>query len=252
MFELILRGSFPELHETKKRTTSFYSSYVATYLEKDLPGLLDVRNKARFLDFLFLLASRTGQLFNATSLANDIGVSVPTIIEWVNVLEASNIILRLRAWSQNATVQVTKSPKIYWTDTGLAAYLAKNHRLEDLEGGMMRGGLYENFVILEIYKNLLNAGNPFSLSFYRDKAGRKVDLIVEKEGIITPIEIKSASTFSPDFVKGLKFFKSQNNEARDGLVLFNGEPTISRYQDIELKNPFKEDVFSSFSLTLQG
>ncbi len=242
VFELILRGSYPELHETKKRTTSFYSSYVATYLEKDLPGLLDVRNKTQFLDFLFLLASRTGQLFNATSLANDIGVSVPTIIEWVNVLEASNIIFRLRAWSRNATVQVTKSPKIYWTDTGLAAYLAKIHRLEDLEGGMMRGGLYENFAILEIYKNLLNSANPFNLSFYRDKAGREVDLIVEKDGVITPIEIKSASTFSSDFVKGLKFFKSQNEQAQDGFVLYNGEPTISRYQDIELKNPFKEKL----------
>ncbi len=239
VFELILRGSYPELHEVRKRTSSFYASYVATYMERDLPDLLDVRNKPAFLDFLFLLASRTGQLFNATSLANDIGVSVPTIMEWVNVLEASNIILRLRAWSRNATVQVTKSPKIYFTDTGLAAYLARIQRLEDLEGGMMRGGLYENFVILEIYKKLLNEGGSFGLSFYRDKAGREVDLIVEKDGAVTPIEIKSASTFSMDFIKGIKFFKSQNPGARDGMVLFNGSSTIPICQNVEIKNPFR-------------
>ncbi len=238
VFELILRGSYPELHEVKKRTSSFYSAYVATYMERDLPDLLDVRNKPAFLDFLFLLASRTGQLFNATSLANDIGVSVPTIKEWVNVLEASNIIFRLRAWSRNATVQVTKSPKIYFTDTGLAAYLARIQRLEDLEGGMMRGGLYENFVILEIYKKLLNEGGSFSLSFYRDKAGREVDLIVEKDGVVMPMEIKSASTFSTDFIKGLKFFKSQNPNVSDGKVLFNGRSTILTYQNVAIENPF--------------
>ncbi len=234
-FDLMLRGAFPALHETTIRTSSFYSSYVATYLEKDLPGLLSLRNRTAFLDFLFLLATRVGQLFNATSLANDIGVSASTILQWVSVLEASNLVFRLRGWSRNASVQVVKAPKLYFTDTGLAAWLAKACRVEDVQGGMIRGGLYENFVILELYKHLLNAGQSFNLYFYRDKVGREVDLIIERGGRLIPIEIKSSATFSPDFVKGLDYFKSTCPNCTDGMVLFNGSNGPS-FQGVRILN----------------
>lgn len=241
VFDLILRGSYPALHETAMRTSSFYSAYVATYLEKDLPGLLELRNRTAFLEFLFLLATRVGQLFNATSIANDIGVSAPTILQWVSVLEASNIVFRLRGWSRNATMQVTKSPKIYFTDTGLAAWLAKAHRVEDVQGGMIRGGLYENYVILEIYKHLLNGGDSFDLYFYRDKAAHEVDLIVEKNGKVIPIEIKSSSTFSPDFTKGIKYFNSINPQSANGIVLFNGSAAPA-FQGVRVMNLLQTDL----------
>jgi predicted AAA+ superfamily ATPase len=110
-------------------------------MEQDLPSLLEVRNRKVFSDFLFLLAARTGSVFNASSLANDVGVSSPTIGAWVSALEESNLLLVLRPWFKNAVSQVTKSPKIYFTDTGLAAWLARCVRKEDVEGGPLRGGL---------------------------------------------------------------------------------------------------------------
>lgn len=237
VFDLIFKGSFPRLHEQGIRPSRFYSSYVSTYMEKDLPAILEIRNRKAFTDFLFLLGSRVGTLFNASSMSNDIGVSAPTISAWVSALEESNLIFVLRPWYRNATCQVTKSNRIYFTDTGLAAWLARYSRKEDVEGGAIRGELFENHVILEIYKLLLNVGETPDLYFYRDKYGREVDLIVNRNGKLMPVEIKSAATFSTSFVKGITFFRSVFQNCHEGIVVYNGSDTISPYKGVATANP---------------
>jgi predicted AAA+ superfamily ATPase len=212
---------------------------MATYLERDLPSLLDVRNLSVFQDFLFLLASRVGQLFNANSMSDDLGVSAPTIRAWLSALAESNLIIMLRGWSRNAVAQVVKTPKIYFTDTGLACWLARLHDTVRVEGGPLRGGLYENFVIADLFKRSLNRASTDRFWFYRDSKGREVDLVIERDDRLIPVEIKSASTFSPSFVSGIRHFKSVfPKEAEGGFVLFNGdvEPNAV-FDDVRLANP---------------
>ncbi|MDR2164979.1 MAG: ATP-binding protein [Zoogloeaceae bacterium] len=244
IFEAIFKGGYPRLHEQRIRPQRFFASYVATYLEQDLPGLLEIRNRKAFTDFLFLLAARTGSVFNASSLANDLGVSSPTIRAWVSALEESNLILVLRPWFRNAVSQATKSPKIYFTDTGLAAWLARCVRKEDVEGGLLRGGLYENHVIVEVCKRLLNSGETPDLYYYRDKQRREVDLIVSRQGRLTPVEIKSAATFSPDFAKGLRYFRETFVDADAGIIVFNGDFPSASFQDNALCNPLRDGWLS--------
>lgn len=240
IFALIYQGSYPRLHTQGIRPSSFYAAYVATYLEKDLPSILEVRNRSAFNDFLFLLGSRVGKLFNASSMANDIGVTAPTISAWVSALEESNLILVLRPWHRNATSQVIKSPRIYFTDTGLAAWLARYNRVDDLAGGILRGEFFENYVILELYKHLLNKGVRPDFYFYRDKAGREVDLVINKGDNLVPVEIKSAATFSPDFGKGIIFFRERFKGVTDGTIVFNGDDTMPPYKGIATCNPLSK------------
>ena len=124
-FSHIMTGGYPRLHKARIRPSRFFVSYVETYLEKDLPDILTIRNRRLFLDFLFILASRTGQIVNYSQMASDLGVSSQTLNAWTSALEESNLVFRLQSWTRNATRQVVKSPKVYFTDTGLAAYLAR-------------------------------------------------------------------------------------------------------------------------------
>lgn len=224
VFGAIRRGFYPQLRETAIRERSFFPAYVATYLERDLPSLLDVRNLSVFQDFLFLLASRVGQLVNANALSADLGVSAPTIRAWISALVESNIVFLVRGWSRNAVHQVVKTPKVYFTDTGLACWLARLTDDDRVAGGIMRGGLYENFVIVDLLKRLLNRSAADRLWFYRDSKGREVDLVIERDGRLIPVEIKSSATFSTDFVSGIRHFRSVFPDVSEpGFVFFNGE-----------------------------
>lgn len=240
IFKLIYQGSYPRLHTQGIRPSSFYASYVATYLEKDLPSILEVRNRRAFNDFLFLLGSRVGKLFNAASVANDVGVTAPTISAWISALEESNLLLILRPWHKNATSQVVKSSRIYFTDTGLAAWLARCTRVEDVAGGILRGEFFENHVILEMYKHLLNRGVRPDFYFYRDKYGREVDLIIGNDRELIPVEIKSAATFSPAFGKGIIFFRDTFKDTTSGVIIFNGDDGMPPFKGIATCNPLRK------------
>ena len=245
VFDAIRRGFYPQLRETSIREKSFFSAYVSTYLERDLPSLLDVRNLSVFQDFLFLLASRIGQLVNANAMSSDLGVSAPTIRAWIAALVESNIVFLLRGWSRNAVRQVVKTPKVYFTDTGLACWLARLGDTDRVEGGIMRGGLYENFVIVDLLKRALNRSLSDKFWFYRDSKGHEVDLIIERNGRLIPIEIKSSATFSADFTAGIRHFRSAFPDASDsGFILFNGNPRPKDVCDgVRLVNPVRECPF---------
>ena len=245
VFGTIRRGFYPQLRETSIREKSFFSAYVATYLERDLPSLLDVRNISVFQDFLFLLASRIGQLVNANAMSSDLGVSAPTIRAWISALEESNLVFLLRGWSKNAVNQVVKTPKVYFTDTGLACWLARLTDDDRVAGGPMRGGLYENFVIVDLLKRALNRASSDRFWFYRDSKGREVDLVIERDGRLIPVEIKSSATFSTDFVSGIRHFRSVYPEVSEpGFVLYNGKSDADAvYDDVRIANPLDQCPF---------
>lgn len=239
VFDIIWRGFFPRLHENRIRPSSFYPAYVATYLEKDLPALLEIRNRSTFLSFLFLLASRTGQVLNLAALGAEVGISATTVSAWVSALEESSIIFKLQGWSRNATAQVTKSPKIYFTDTGLAAWLAKIRTPRAVAEGTLRGGLYENFVLVELLKEAQSRNLPAEFRFFRSKAGDEVDIVIDLGDRIVPVEVKSSTTFRTDFLRGLAVFRKTVPlpEIANGAVAFNGHAAADETGGVMLANP---------------
>lgn len=221
--DLSVRGFFPRLHEQDIRPASFFSAYVQTYLERDVRQMVNVRDLRPFQQLMSLLAGRIGQLVNYTSLANDTGVSVPTIRDWISVLEASHLLFLLPPYSENISKRVVKPSKIFFTDPGLAAWLAGVRSAEEAKTGIMRGGLYENLVIIELFKQMLNKGETPHFFFYRDNHGNEIDLVIKHNRKIIPIEIKSSETFNTDFHKGIAYFHKLVPSSTPGFILYNGE-----------------------------
>lgn len=205
----IVKGFYPGVYEHGLDPTRFYRSYMATYVERDIRQLIHLRDLDAFEVFLRLMAGRVGQLINLSSLANDVGVSAPTIREWISVLKASYILFELRPWHANLRKRLVKSSKLYFVDVGFAAWLLGLEKSEQVERDPLRGHLFENLLILDAYKRELRQGTPPLFSFYRDSNGNEVDLLMTRGGRhFRAVEIKSAATFQPDMLKGLESFRS--------------------------------------------
>jgi len=203
-----VKGCFPRLHEKRLDPRRFYNGYLQTYVERDVRALINLRDLSQFQMFLTLLAGRVGQVANFTSLSNDVGVSSTTIRNWLNVLKASYVVFELPPFFVNIRKRIIKSPKTYFTDVGLAAFLLGIHTEDQASRDPLRGNLYENLVIADIIKGGLNRGIRPEVYFFRDSHGNEVDLLIRENGQLIPVEIKSAATFSTDFVKGLERFKA--------------------------------------------
>jgi predicted AAA+ superfamily ATPase len=236
-FDLIVRGCFPRLHEEGLEPRRFFNGYVQTYVERDVCALVQLRDLSQFQKFLVLLAGRTGQVVNHASLANDVGVSSTTIRNWLNVLMASYVVFELPPFFENIGKRLIKSPKVYFTDVGLATFLLGIHSAEQAARDPLRGGLYENLVIADVLKGAFNRGIRPDLYFFRDAKGHEVDLLIREGGELIPVEIKSGSTFSPDFLKGLEQFRAlKPGSVRPGSVLYGGEQRF-QIQGVRIFNP---------------
>lgn len=192
IWKIIHRGSMPELCENPDFDWQmFYGAYLRTYIERDVRDLADIGDSVRFSKFMVAVAAMTGNLLNLASLARDVGISAPTAERWLSILVASNLVYLLRPYSNNITKRAIKTPKLYFLDTGLAAYLTKWNTPEVLKNGAMAGAFFETFVIAEIIKSYYNKGilEP-PLYFYRDKEMNEIDLLLEADGMLYPIEIK--------------------------------------------------------------
>jgi predicted AAA+ superfamily ATPase len=224
-FSHILHGFYPRLHENRLEPRRFYKSYLSTYIERDLHMLIHLKDLSRFETFLRLLAGRTGQVSNYHSLASDTGVSSTTIKNWVSILKACYILFELPPYFSNISKQVIKSPKLFFTDTGLACFLLNLFTVDQVERDPLRGKLYENFLVMEQVKQLLNKGLSSHLFFYRDSQRHEVDLLIPSGTQFIPVEIKSAATFHPDFIKGIRNFRKTVGEEKclPGQVWYNGE-----------------------------
>ncbi len=249
-FELIVRGGFPRLHEENLDPRRFYNNYLQTYVERDVRSLIQVRDLSQFQKFLVLLAGRIGQVVNYASLSNDVGVSSTVLRNWLSVLKASYLVFELSPYFQNISKRVVKSPKVYFTDPGLAAFLLGIHDATQAARDPLRGGLYENLVIADIIKGAYSRGIRPELYFYRDSNGNEVDLLIREGGVLTPVEIKSSETFSKDFVKGLDRFRALHSDrVADGAVLFGGEQQHNM-RGVRIFNPlYVEELWNELTVT---
>jgi uncharacterized protein len=192
VWKMIHRGSMPELCENPDFDWQmFYGAYVRTYIERDVRDLSEIGDTVKFTRFMTAAAASSGQLVNLSSLARDVGISQPTAERWLSILVASNIVYLLKPYSNNITKRAVKTPKLYFLDTGLAAYLTRWNTPDVLKNGAMAGAFFESFVISEIIKGYYNKGivDP-PLYFYRDKDMNEIDLVIEENGTLYPLEIK--------------------------------------------------------------
>lgn len=201
IYDIIWRGSYPDLNVNSTDWNIFYKSYLQTYIERDIRELNAVKNEMDFLKFLRVLASRTGQLLNHTDIATEIGVSSLTIKAWVSILVSSNIIYLLQPYYSNLNKRIVKTPKVYFTDTGLCAYLTNWETALTLESGAMSGAFFETFVIGEIIKSYTHNCREAGIYYYRDKEKKEIDVIIEKNGKLYPIEIKKSANPDKSMIK---------------------------------------------------
>ena len=206
IWKTIHKGSYPELYDIDRDWQDFYSSYVATYLERDINELI-AADGLTFTKFMTSVAARTGEMLNYANIASEVGVSEPTIKNWVSVLERTGIVYILQPYSSNALARAIKTPKIYFRDTGLACYLTRWLSPETLMNSAVAGNMFETFVVSEILKSYSNEGRDyrFSIFYYRGKDKRasgenEIDLVIEEDGILYPVEIKM--TGNPKAVMG--------------------------------------------------
>jgi len=202
--EALVVGSYPPIFDRGLDPGIWFGNYVQTYLERDVRQLINVRDLGQFQRFLRLCAGRTGQLLNLSALGEEAGVSHNTVREWISVLEASYIIHRLPPHHRNFNKRLVKTPKLYFLDIGLAAWLLGIEHAGQLNTHPLRGALFETWVVAEYLKMRLNTARPSNLSFWRDRSGHEVDLLIEHGGELQPIEIKSGATVSRDALGGLK------------------------------------------------
>ncbi|MCR5731790.1 MAG: DUF4143 domain-containing protein, partial [Sphaerochaetaceae bacterium] len=196
IWSIIHNGSYPELYDVKRDWQDFYSSYVSTYLERDINESIKADSLV-FTKFMTAVAARTGELVNYASIANDVGVSEPTIKSWISVLERTGIVYILQPYSSNTLSRAIKTPKLYFRDTGLACYLTRWTDKDALKNSAVAGNLFETFVVSEILKSYANEGKDyrFSIFYYRGKdknpsKENEIDLIIQEDGVLYPVEIK--------------------------------------------------------------
>ena len=201
--ELLWQGSYPPVYDRPVTPTAWYGSYVQTYLERDVRQLIQVRDLTLFQRFLRLCAGRTGQLLNQSALADETGISHNTVREWISVLEASYLIHRLPPQHRNFNKRLVKTPKLYFVDVGLAAWLLSIETPDQVATHPLRGALFETWVVGEFLKSRFNRGLASNLTFWRDHRGQEVDLVLEQAGKLQPIEIKAGATVNRDAFKGL-------------------------------------------------
>ena len=196
IWDVIHKGSYPELYDVDRDWQDFYSSYVSTYLERDINELIST-DGTTFTKFLTAVAARTGEMLNYANIAGEIGISEPTVKKWISILERTGIIFLLQPYSANALNRAIKTPKIYFRDTGLACYLTRWLTADALKNSAVAGNMFETFVVSEILKSYSNEGKDyrFQIFYYRGKdrsasGENEIDLIIEEDGVLYPVEIK--------------------------------------------------------------
>ena len=202
--ELLFNGLYPAVCSGKNIPKFLYPSYIKTYLDRDVRDLLAVRSMMQFNTFLRLCAGRIGSVFNASEIANEVGVSSSTIQSWMSILQASYIVFLMPPYFENSRKRLTKSPKMYFCDTGLACCLLGIESAEQLAFNRMRGHLFENLIVMELLKRRFNEGKESDLYFYRDSNQNEIDILQGNAYAMKALEIKSSMTYNPTFAKALQ------------------------------------------------
>lgn len=240
--DMIWKGFYPKIHDRTISPADELSFYVQTYLERDVREIENIRNLRSFTTFLRLAAGRTGQILNVSSLAADAGISPKVASDWLSVLEASYLVRLLEPWHANLNKRLTKAPKLYFTDVGLAAHLIGIGTPAQLIAHPSRGALFETMIVGEYIKDSLNRGSTATINYYRDSNHNEIDLVISENGRTRLIEIKSGETYSDDWMATIRRLASQFGENCARTVVYGGNKTQHRSDfDLlswrELQNP---------------
>ncbi len=220
IFENIFYGGYPELIESKVSKDSYFSSYVNTYIERDIRDLINVKDEIKFNNFLIEVAARTGQELNLNSIANDVDITIPTVKEWISLLSNSGIIYILQPYYENVIKRIVKRPKIYFLDTGLATYLTKYPNAEVLMNSSYSGAIFETYVVSEIVKSYLNNGKTLrDFYYYRDNSKNEIDLLYDASDTLYPIEIKKSSNPDKNYIKQFKVLNETKKKLGQGILI---------------------------------
>lgn len=231
MYEMIFRGGMPGLVTTDIDRDRFYADYINTYLERDIRQLSQVEKLNEFYDFLVFIAARTGQELKYGEISKALGISAPTAKKWVSLLEASGLIFILHPYYSNISSRLVKTPKIYFMDAGLAAYLTRWNTPEVLENGAMNGAFFETYVVSEIVKSYWNAGKPADIYYYRDIDKKEIDMLIIEGNKIYPIEIKRAKSPSAPG-KNFSVLNKLGFEAQPGIILCMSDEIMPYNKDV--------------------
>jgi len=219
-YQIIWKGSFPEITlKDNEMWAIFYSSFVKTYIERDVRQLLNVGNELAFYNFLKTVAARTAQELNMSDIANSLGISLNTVKSWLSVLQTSGIIYLLQPYYENVTKRIAKRPKLYFTDTGLCAYLTDWNTPETLSAGAMNGAIFETFVFTEILKSYKHNGLNPSFYYYRDSNKAEIDLLIVENGIFYPVEIKRTASPDKSMIKNFQILENLEKKTGYGSLI---------------------------------
>ncbi len=234
LWDQILRGSYPEPASHPERDARLWqASYIQTYLERDVRNLRNLGDLTQFQVFLRALAARSAQILNLSDLARDVGVAVNTAKDWISILEASFQVFILRPYYANIGKRLIKSPKVFFTDTGLLCYLVGLRDVEHAAAGPMGEAIFENMVIADLYKSFLHRGEEPPLYYWRTVAGSEVDLIIDTQSGLVPIEIKLSETPRPEMAKELHAFQRDfKKKALPGYVIYPGNTVLPLGQGV--------------------
>lgn len=219
IFKRILKGSMPAMYETDQDNGLFYSSYVNTYLQRDIRALTQVADELAFMRFMTACAARTSQLLNEADIAKDVGIRTSTAKHWLSILVSSGLVVLIEPYFNNALKRMVKSPKMYFMDTGLCAWLTRWNVAEALEVSAMAGAFFETFVVSEIYKSYLNAGKRPPLYYYRDTDGQEIDLVVAQNDTLYPIEIKKTGSPKAEAIRHFQALEKTGKHVGTGNVI---------------------------------
>ena len=220
IFDRIFRGSMPAIVSEKNSNSQiFYSSYLTTYIERDVRELSDAIDSLKFLHFITAVAARCGQILNIAEISRDADINQKQAKNWLGVLETLGLIFYLHPYSNNMLKRLVKTPKLYFYDTGLVCYLTKWSSAEMLQSGAMNGAILENYVVAEIRKTYLNCGKDPYMYYYRDKDAREIDIILEHDGVLNPIEIKKSANPGSELIKVFKLLDKSSAKRSKGAVV---------------------------------
>lgn len=220
VFERIYQGSMPAIaSHANSNSQIFYSSYLSTYIERDVRELSDAIDSLKFFRFITAVAARCGQMLNVAEIARDADLNQMQVKSWLGILETLGIIFYLHPYSNNLLKRLVKTPKLYFYDTGIVCYLTRWSSAETLESGAMNGAILENYVVSEIMKSYLNCGKEPFLYYYRDKDAKEIDIVLEHDGVLNPIEIKKSSNPGTELIKVFDLLDQSSAPRAKGAVI---------------------------------
>jgi predicted AAA+ superfamily ATPase len=233
--QLLWRGCYPEIYDRNRNPSMWYPAYVRTYVERDVRQLKNITDTIAFTRFLKLCAGRIGQQLNTASLANECGIDVRTVNNWLSILESSYVVFFLKPHHKNFNKRLVKTPKLYFYDTGLACSLLGIKNENEVVNSHFRGALFENHVIAECFKNKFNLGSQVNYYYWRDNKGVEIDLLIESGKKLLPVEIKSAQTYREDFLTNMHKWNDYAGQ-KGGLLLYDGPQSFTRSDRISVAN----------------